>query len=224
MLSSYYDKPVVDDGVAAGLHRQMIGGLWDEMGQLQFDYLIARGMTPASVLLDVGCGSFRLGVKAAPYLNAGHYFGVDLSESLIEAGYAHEFDDALRARVPRSNLVTTDNFDFESLPGQIDFAIAQSVFTHLPLNHLRRCLAMLAPKMRVGGEFLVTYFECDPGADLFAPITHRPAGVVSHDYCDPYHYRLTDLAWARDEADWTFEPIGDWGHARGQMVCAYRRR
>lgn len=223
MLSTYYDKPVVDHGVGAGLHREMIGGLWEEMGQLQFDYLVARGMTPASVLLDIGCGSFRLGVKAAPYLDPGCYYGVDLSESLIDAGYAHEFDEAMRARVPRGNLVTTDSFDFDSLKEPVDFAIAQSVFTHLPLNHLRRCLATLAPKMRSGGQFLVTYFECEPGADLFGPIEHAPAGVVSHDYCDPYHYRLSDLAWAADPADWTFEPIGDWGHPRGQRIVGYRR-
>jgi SAM-dependent methyltransferase len=224
MLSTYYDTEAVDHGVAADLHRDMIGGLWEELGQLQFEFLVAQGMTPADTLLDVGCGSFRLGVKAVPYLDAGHYFGVDLSASLIKAGYEREFDDDMRARVPLSHLITSADFDMRSLPRPMDFAIAQSVFTHLPLNHLRRCLAKLSDRMQPGGRFFVTYFECGPQDDLFRPIEHAPAGVVSHDYCDPYHYRLGDMAWAAEAADWAFEPIGDWGHPRGQRIVEYRRK
>ena len=224
MVSSYYDTDSVAHGVNAGLHREMIGGLWDEMGQLQLDFLIARGLKPADPLLDIGCGSFRLGVKAAAYLDPERYFGVDLSASLIDAGYAQEFDDALRLRAPRDHFAANDDFDFGFVKRPVEFAIAQSVFTHLPLNHLRRCLARLAPVMKAGGVFYVTYFECGEGQDLFAPIRHEPAGVVSHDYCDPYHYRPSDLTWAMDDRDWSFEPIGDWGHLRGQRIAGFRRR
>ncbi len=38
-----------------------VGGLWDEIGQLQFDFLRAKGLLPRHKLLDFGCGSLRGG-------------------------------------------------------------------------------------------------------------------------------------------------------------------
>ncbi|MBX3478327.1 MAG: class I SAM-dependent methyltransferase [Brevundimonas sp.] len=220
--SSYYDLETVAQGVAAGEHRRIIGGLWDEMGAHQLDFLISRGLKPEHRLLDIGCGSLRLGVRAIAWLAPGRYFGSDLSQALIDAGYAAELDDALRAKAPRDHFAVNDDFDFGFLPEPVDFAIAQSVFTHLPLNHMRRCLARLKGRMKPGGQALFTYFECPPEADLFQPFTHPPAGVVSHDDRDPYHYRLTDLEWAARETGWDFESIGDWGHLRGQRIAAFR--
>lgn len=221
--SPYYDLEAVGRGAAAGEHRHLIGGLWDEMGAHQLDFLISRGMTPEHRLLDIGCGSLRLGVRAIPWLQPARYFGTDLSEALIDAGYAAELDDDMRARAPRSHFSVNDDFDFGFLPAPVDFAIAQSVFTHLPLNHLRRCLAKLKGAMTPGGQALFTYFECPADADLYAPLTHAPAGVVTRDDRDPYHYRVADLEWAAAQTGWRFEPIGDWSHPRGQHIAAFHR-
>lgn len=221
--SPYYDVEAITRGAQAGEHRHLIGGLWEEMGAHQLDFLISRGLRPEHRLLDIGCGSLRLGVRAIAWLEPGGYFGTDLSQALIDAGYAAELDDALRARAPRSHFAVNDDFDFGFLPQPVDFAIAQSVFTHLPLNHLRRCLARLKGAMRPRGQALFTYFECPPEADLYQPLTHAPAGVVTRDDRDPYHYRLTDLEWAAAQTGWGFEPIGDWGHPRGQRIAAFRR-
>lgn len=222
-LSPYYDLEAIARGAQAGEHRVLIGGLWEEMGPHQLDYLIARGLKPEHRLLDIGCGSLRLGVRAIPWLEPGGYFGTDLSQSLIDAGYAAELDDDMRARAPRSHFAVNDDFDFSFLPEPVDFAMAQSVFTHLPLNNLRRCLAKLMPVMRPGGQALFTYWECPPDADLFAPFTHPLTGVITYDDRDSYHYRRADLEWAARETGWDFEPIGDWGHPRGQNIAAFHR-
>ena len=42
-------------------HREAVGGLWDEMGRLQFDFLVAQGLQPHHKMLDIGCGSMRGG-------------------------------------------------------------------------------------------------------------------------------------------------------------------
>lgn len=222
--SDYYDAEYVRRAIAAGDHRQVIGGLWDEIGDHQLAFLIDRGLRPSDRLLDVGCGSLRLGSRAIAYLDPGGYFGSDLSEDLIDAGLALELDDALRAKAPRSNFGVNDDFDFDFLPAVMDVAIAQSVFTHLPLNHLRRCLARLAPHMRSGGRFFVTYFECLSGQDLHSSIQQSPGGIVTHEYRDPYHYRLSDLEFAIDSTPWTLSPIGDWGHPRGQRIVGFDRQ
>lgn len=221
--SGYYDLETVERGVHNNEHRQIIGGLWEEIGAHQMDFLIANGLTRSDRLLDVGCGSLRLGARAIAWLDRDRYFGTDISAALIEAGRERELDDALRAKAPAGHFAVNADFSFDFLSQPIDVAIAQSVFTHLPLNHLRRCLARLAPHMIKGGRFFVTYFDCPEDADLYAPRTQSPAGVVTHDFQDPYHYRPSDLVWAIDRAPWRLEPIGEWAHPRGQHICTYVR-
>jgi SAM-dependent methyltransferase len=220
--STYYDLDAVDAGVSSGQHRELIGGLWEEMGPRQLDLLISRGMTPQSRLLDIGCGSLRLGAVAVPWLEPMRYFGTDLSAALIEAGRSLELDEVGRAKAPAHHFAVNEDFDFGFLVEPVDFAIAQSVFTHLPLNHLRRCMAKLAGKTTSGGKCLVTYFPCPDDADLVEPFAHV-SGVVTHDWKDPYHYRTSDLDWAVAELPWRVQPIGDWGHPRGQHVVEFVR-
>lgn len=222
--SDYYNLDHVRSTIAAGKHREAIGGLWDEIGDHQLAFLIAMGLAPDDRLLDVGCGSLRLGARAIAYLESGRYYGSDLSVDLIEAGLALELDDNGRSKAPRSNFGVNDDFDFSFLNETMDVAIAQSVFTHLPLNHLRRCLAKLAPHVRSGGRFFVTYFECSPDQDLHEPIAQSPGAIVTYEYRDPYHYRLTDLEFAIDAAPWSLEAIGDWEHPRGQRIVCFNRQ
>ena len=141
MHNIYYDGSALREAVSEGRHRELIGGLWDEMGSHQLRFLIEQGMTPQQRLLDIGCGSLRLGVRAIEYLEAEQYFGTDISAELIDAGLDRELDHSLRIKAPRSHFAVSEDFDFSFLPEPMDVAIAQSVFTHLPLNHLRRCLA-----------------------------------------------------------------------------------
>lgn len=222
--SDYDDLSKIESMVRGGGHREVIGGLWDQIGDHQLEFLIAQGMRPNHRLLDIGCGSLRLGTRAIPWLDAGCYFGTDISAALIEAGRERELDDDSRAKAPPENFSVNADFDFSFLDQPIDLAIAQSVFTHLPINHLRRCLANLAPHVSPGGRVFITYFLCPESEDLHAPRIQPPAGVVTHDYRDPYHYRVTDLAWAVDDAPWVFQNIGDWAHPRGQRIAVYHRR
>ncbi len=62
-----------DKGIAKAGHRFYVGGHWEEIGKLQFDFLRSKGLKPESYLLDIACGSLRLGVKAIPFLEREHY-------------------------------------------------------------------------------------------------------------------------------------------------------
>lgn len=37
-------------------HREYVGGMWDEIGKLQFNFLLSRGLRPEHVFLDIACG------------------------------------------------------------------------------------------------------------------------------------------------------------------------
>ena len=52
------------------------------------------------------------------YLEPGHYYGIDVNNDIITTGYDRELTDEQRARIPVSNLHSTDRFDcdFETTP------------------------------------------------------------------------------------------------------------
>ncbi|GAA1772662.1 MULTISPECIES: class I SAM-dependent methyltransferase [Streptomonospora] len=203
--------------IASGAHRKRVGAYWDEIGRLQYKFLVEQGLTPDSTLLDVGCGSLRGGIHFIRHLNPGNYYGIDVDPALVKAGLEHELPAVgLSERLPADNLRVTSRFacDFGV---RFDFALAQSVFTHLPLNHIRLCLYRVAKVMPPGGRFYATYFEAPADEPFDKP--HRKRYPEK----DPFQYRPEELAWAANVAGWRFRSIGEWGHPRGQRMAEYRR-
>lgn len=222
--NSYFDLERNRDGVRAGLHRQLIGDQWDAIGSLQFEFLVSEGLKPEHKLLDIGCGSLRGGVHFVNYLEPGNYYGSDLNQAFLDAGYDIELAEAgIQAKLPRDNLTCTDSFDLPWPDAIFDFAIAQSVFTHLTFNRIRQCLVRTAPKMRPGGTFFATFFELPQGMPSDQPLRHDPGGKVTYDVRDPYHYTVRDLSFAIGDLPWRLRYIGDWNHPRAQRMCAFER-
>lgn len=218
-FSDYYDEDGVAAAVKRGDHRKVVGGLWNEVGELQMRFLKENGLRPSHTLLDIGCGSLRLGVRAVGYLEAGKYWGTDINVSLLEAGFDQEIVSAgLAYKLPRSNLVCDAHFQFEGVPKAIDFAIATSVFTHLPFNHIRLCLANLARHVLSPCTFLFTAFMPPKGRSVIASYVQPGGGILTHSHRDPYHYTEDDFRYAVTELPWSLEIIGDWGHPRNQMM------
>ena len=101
--------------VELGHHRRLIGDLWEEMGQKQLDFLIGEGLRPEHKLLDVGCGALRGGLHFIRYLDVGNYVGIDINQSLLDAGYEIELAQCgLKARMPRENLICSGDFERRS--------------------------------------------------------------------------------------------------------------
>ena len=223
-ISDYYDKAAIAERALKGDHRAAIGGLWEEVGKLQFDFMVRRGLQPDHRLLDLGCGSFRGGVHFVPFLDPGKYFGFDRNQSLMNAGYDKEIVPAgLADRLPRENLVADDNFDFSKFPVAFDRVIAVSVFTHLTLNLVRVCLERLAESVVAGGEFYATYFSAPEERPTYLPLLHSPGGITTYGYQDPYHYRFADLRHAALGLPWEVLNIGDFGHPRDQRMALFRK-
>ena len=225
LISRYYDKDAIDAEVAGGHHREMIGGMWDEIGYLQFEFMVQTArLLRHHKLLDLGCGSLRGGVRFVPYLDVGNYFGFDINQSLMDAGYDREIVPAgLAPRLPRSNLIADDNFDFSAFPVQFDKVIALSVFTHLTLNMIRVCLERLAPVVKPGGEFYATYFTVPHNFQMHKPLQHRPGDITTYGFKDPYHYRWKDLHYAAEGTPWKVANIGAFNHPRDQHMAVFKR-
>lgn len=223
-VSSYYDTTAIARQVAEGRHRDSVGGMWDEIGRLQFDFLVSQGLLPRHKLVDIGCGCLRGGVHFVGYLEPGNYFGIDINQSLLDAGYDAELAAlGLQAKLPRANLLCSSVFDFGALGADFDFAMAQSLFTHLPWDQIRLCLTRLAPKTAPSGRLFATAFIVPDDHPHGDPFDHGE-DIVTNDYCDPYHYRYADIAQMCETLPWRSVLIGHWGHPRGQQILSFEPR
>lgn len=207
-------------------HRLEIGGFWDEVGQLQFDFLRGEGLQPNDYLLDVGCGSLRGGVHFIRYLEPGHYVGIDQSAEILAAGREIELPRyGLEEQAPL--LVEMADFGFERLKRRFGFAMAQLVFTHLPLNDIIRCLMKIEQALLPGGRFYATFFDNPAGKRNLEPINQPVAAghpVVSYCDRDPFHYDVATFEWICDGTALSVEHVGDWGHPRNQQMLRFRKR
>lgn len=220
MAHNVYGRELTDDEIAAGVHREFVGGLWDEIGRLQFDYLRACGLEPQHRLLDVGCGALRGGIHFVRYLDPGHYFGLDVNASLLAAGRRELAAAGLDERAIR--LVADDGFRADRFGATFDVAIAVSLFTHLPMNAIVRCLAAVGPTLAPGARFHASYFEA-PAAVWIEPLPQAPGAIVTHYDRDPYHYAFAELRLLAGLAGLAVERVGDWQHPRGQRMAAFFR-
>ncbi|MBA3543824.1 MAG: class I SAM-dependent methyltransferase [Chthoniobacterales bacterium] len=213
-----YARQLSPAEIEAGVHRKMVGGMWEEIGRLQFEFLRAKGMKPSDRFLDIGCGALRGGLHAIAYLEAGHYCGLDSNRSLIEAGRRELKLAALEEQTPR--LALNEQFELGLFEQQFEYLLALSVFTHLFANHIVRCLVEVRKVLAPGGRFFATFFLAPAKAHL-APIIHQPGGVTTHYDRDPFHYSVDEIAAMAGLAGLAIELIGDWNHPRAQQMVIF---
>jgi len=205
-------------------HRATVRGtdaFWEELGRLQLDYLVDQGLQPGHYVLDVGCGPLRAGVHFIRYLEPGHYAGIDKRGDNLER--------ARKIELPRQGLedkrpllLVNGLFEFEKLGQTFDYAIAQSVFTHLPVNTITRCLVEMAKVLRPGGRFFATVYENPQGKRYLGEI-QQSERVISHYDSDSYHYDLDTLQAACEGSGLKMSYAGDWGHPDNQKMIVFSR-
>jgi SAM-dependent methyltransferase len=202
-------------------HRRTIGNIrrWEEYGRLQFDYLANAGLAPGHYFLDVGCGPLRGGIHFIRYLEPGHYFGVDKNAAVVE--------EAIAVELPRHGLegrgatvVPMEDFGFQRLGQNFDYALAQSVFTHLPLNSIIRCLVNMDQVLAPGGRFYATFYENPEGKRNLDDVQQTPT-VVTHFDRDYYHYDLESFEWACAGTSLRVEYLGGWDNPQNQKMLVF---
>jgi hypothetical protein len=191
-------------------HRAYVGGLWEAVGTLQFRFMIEQGLEPHHVLIDVACGSLRGGVRFIPYLERGGYLGIEMQQRLIDIGIEKELGKKLYA-LKRPEFVTSDRFEFSHFSRQPDFAIAQSLFSHLTARDISLCLKNLRAVARPDTRFYASFFE-----------TSQPR--LNPEISDPrakFLYTRQEMAQFGVACGWKSRYIGDWQHPREQRMFEY---
>src|SRR5207253_6575513 len=103
---------------------------YDLIAAMTFNLLTTLGLRQHHSLLDIGCGSLRIGRLLIPYLNRGKYFGVEPAEWLVAEGIKQELGETLvQVKQPTFFFSDSPNVVFQAkIP--FDFALAQSIFSH----------------------------------------------------------------------------------------------
>ncbi|MDA7426471.1 class I SAM-dependent methyltransferase [Thalassococcus lentus] len=196
-------------------HRAFVGGqapeIWYGIGRRQFHFLVSQGLCPDHRFLDIACGSLRLGQYLIPYLQTGHYQGLEAEPALVEAGLREELLFDLN-ETKKPTFGYGYDFDFSFVTG-FDYAIAQSLFTHLTAEDIHLCLKNLRPVAQETSRLFVTFSEGDAINEDSTSDAHKK-----------WQYTFPALEQITNDAGWSAHYIGDWGHERGQKMVRLQIR
>jgi len=126
---------------------------WYEYAEWQLTALKHFGLNPDHKLLDIGCGPLRFGLAGIDYLNDNCYFGMDVYTPYIHLGKALYNASGLTKEYA---VIEDHEFNFDKFEAKFDYAISQSVFTHLSKEQVEICLNKLKPNMNPGGQLIFT--------------------------------------------------------------------
>ena len=215
-----FGKELTDEEINRNVHRMIVGGKWEKFGQLQHDFLISNGLKPFHKLLDIGCGALRGGMSCIKYLNAGNYYGFDVNESLLKAGMIEINKAGLDDKKP--HLLVGNSFQIDKFNTQFDYMISVSLFTHLPMNNIIRCLHAARSNLKSGGIYFSSFWEAP--APVYLYNINFPEGVITQYDVAPYHYSFEELEWMAASSGLKVAMIGNWGHPKNQQMVSFHHK
>jgi len=111
------------------------------------------GLTPSTKVLDIGCGTLRLGRNLIPFLDPGNYHGIEPAKRWLDAGIKYELTEAM-ADLKQPTFY--HNPDFEVPEGlSFDLILALQVFIHCSPRQLKQCLSNVQKYLAKGGIFVL---------------------------------------------------------------------
>jgi cyclopropane fatty-acyl-phospholipid synthase-like methyltransferase len=175
---------------------------YDLIAAMTFNLLTTLGLRQHHSLLDIGCGSLRIGRLLIPYLNRGKYFGLEPNQWLVEEGIRRELGESL-VEIKRPTFLFSDSPETIS-QAQIsfDFAVAQSIFSHSGLDLIKGWLSAVSRSLAQDGAFVATFL---PGEE------DSPCNGWIYPECVNYQPATLERAAAEMNLQFT---ILDWKHPR----------
>ncbi|TMK39823.1 MAG: class I SAM-dependent methyltransferase [Actinobacteria bacterium] len=128
---------------------------YDLLGAAQFSLLVALGLRHHHALLDYGCGSLRAGRFLLPFLDPGHYYGLEPNTWLLEAALDRQLGrDMLDIKQP--TFLSHDSFGTGEFGRRFDYILAHSILSHTGPGLIDRVLSQIVAGLADDGLALVT--------------------------------------------------------------------
>lgn len=129
---------------------------YDLVSAMVFNLLTCSGLRQHHKVLDIGCGSIRIGRLLIPYLNRGNYYGVEPNKWLVEKGIEEEVGNDL-IRIKNPTFSYRDNLSEFKDKLNINFAIAQSIFSHTGIDLLTSWIKQVSNHLADDGAIFATF-------------------------------------------------------------------
>lgn len=120
-----------------------------------FGMLFDHGLREQHSLLDVGCGSLRVGRVLIPYLLPGKYHGIEPNQYILEQGIENEIGNELIHK-KQACLYLTDNA--RDINISFDYILLHSIFSHTGMDLLQYWMSEIKRLLKQHGIALATYF------------------------------------------------------------------
>jgi SAM-dependent methyltransferase len=118
----------------------------------------------------------------------------------------------------RPVLELIDDFGVGRFDRAFDFALAQSVFTHIPLDLIELCLQNVGEALAPGGRLYATFNERSDAAADHVDRSELPYGkdpIVRYDFS-----AFEELCRG---GPLSVDYVGEWGHPRGQKMLVFTK-
>lgn len=138
---------------------------YDLISAMTFNLMTTMGLRQQHRLLDIGCGSLRLGRLFIPYLNKGNYVGIEPNRWLVESGIEKEIGQDM-VDIKRPEFHIADDLDGLSADELFDYVVAQSIFSHSSPSLLFRWLSEISSHLKADGAILATFVPGDTDSAL----------------------------------------------------------
>ena len=131
---------------------------YDLASAMQFNLLTQMNLRENQSILDIGCGSLRVGRLLIPYLQPSKYFGLEPEKWLIDEAIKKELGEEI-INIKKPIFKHDDNFNLGIFNETFDFILAQSIFSHAPEKLIRKCAIEAEKIMKTKSIFLATFYE-----------------------------------------------------------------
>jgi SAM-dependent methyltransferase len=117
-------------------HRTLGGNLrhrdFGVSGKILFDKLATfTGLKPEDACVDYGCGTLRVGIHVIEYLEPGRYWGLDVSEFLLDQGRELIGERLLTEKRPNLRVISPAAIE------EVALAKPKLLFSNRVLNHVQ---------------------------------------------------------------------------------------
>ncbi len=175
---------------------------YDLIAAMTFNLLTTLGLRQHHSLVDVGCGSLRIGRLLIPYLNRGKYFGVEPNEWLVEEGIRRELGKSLVEIKGPTFFFTDSPESIAKAETAFNFAVAQSIFSHCGLDLIKGWLSAISRSLAQDGALVATFL-----------IGEEDSPRTGWIYPECVNYLPATFERAAEDVNLRFE-ILDWKHPR----------
>jgi SAM-dependent methyltransferase len=161
----------------SSLGGNLLRGTYEESGRRTFERLTKHGLKPGDTCVDYGCGTLRVGIHAIKYLGPGAYWGMDISDVLLDQGRKLVGDRLLQEKHPNFRVISPESVaEVAALKPAMVFSVKVLIHVH-PTE-------------------LAEYFQ-----NLMKIIEPSGQAIITGKWSEHETTRLSDLSWAHSASE-----------------------